>query len=437
MLLLLVLALPSGVALASPTSNADPSEFALETVYGRVLEGIRVVGNTRTHERVVLRELELGVGDIIDHALVEESVRRLRNLRIFTSVASRFDQTQAEGLTWILEVEERWTAIPIAKFGSGGGTRFFTLGAFDINTLGRFVELGAQYENLNGRNGGVTWFRNPRLFDRRLLLGYDLWFTAKNRELFDDDGDRVSAFSFEKTRFHVFVEKEFHRWLAVGTGFDYVEHDISEAHLSGRQRRRNRSAGFILPRSSEQLAFEWNARFGRLNYENYLVEGIQSDWLYRLAVEGAGSTETSNQLTIQTRAFARVFDDHNIGANLSLGHTTASLLQDQFFLGGLAEVRGYRDGQFVGSDFWRANLEYRLPSWESSWIVVQHVAFFDIGSAASSFSKTFERDTFQSVGAGLRIISPRVFRLNLRIDYARTLGTDPGGAFSIGLQQFF
>lgn len=100
-------------------------------------------------------------------------------------------------------------------------------------------------------------------------------------------------------------------------------------------------------------------------------------------------------------------------------------------------MRGYRDGQFVGKHFWRGNIEYRVPSWISRNLVLQHVAFFDIGNTGNTYSRIFKNETFNSLGVGLRIISPRVFRLNVRIDYARTFGRTTGGAFSFGLQQFF
>ena len=140
----------------------------------KTLVQVDVQGLIRTKKEIVLNELDVKVGQKLTQSDLKESYARLFNLRIFSKIEFELIQVESEKSKLVVKVKERWTLIPIAKVLGGGGTTQFTLGAFDINVFGEYIELGAQYENLNGSSGFVHWFRNPRLLGHRLRLGYDL-----------------------------------------------------------------------------------------------------------------------------------------------------------------------------------------------------------------------------------------------------------------------
>lgn len=423
------------MTLLGSAASADKAPF------GHKVLSIAVEGNTRTKDYVITRELEFSKGDILTKANYQESLRRLRNLRIFTQVNFRFKVSkQKKTVKVIVRIEERWTTLPILKGGDAGGTQFITVGAFDINFLGRYWEIGAQYESLNGEPAGVTWFRNPRLFGQRLLFGYDLWFVNRNRELFDNDStDPTRAFSLSKNRYHFFLKKELAWWLEPGLGIDYVQETVDQSLLDGEQQSKNSALGFNPSFESEQLFAELTLRLGRLNYNNYLVDGFQSDITFRTAQESLLSDSSETQITVQNRWFFELPHQQNVGLNFHLGSTDSRLLQNQFYVGGLSEVRGFTDGQFTGNNFWQANAEYRVPSYRSFLLVLQHVLFYDIGNTSNSLDRLFSNDEtpFQSIGTGVRFISPKVFRFNLRIDVAKSFGRVGDESIALGLQQFF
>lgn len=426
--------------------SAAETEKSEKSPVGRYLNDIQVHGNTRTKAYVILRELEFKKGDLLTEALIAESKRRLLNLRIFTSVdfSYQFLTQKKSGKKFVnltITVQERWTTLPILKAGDAGGTQFYTIGVYDINFLGRYLEIGAQYESLNGEPAGVTWFRNPRLFGERLLFGYDLWFINRNRELFDQAGsiDSTAAFSLEKNRYHFFLKKELAWWLELGIGLDLLQEEVNQDNLDDEQRAQNAQVGFDPTDESEQLFLEFTLRLGRLNFDNYLIEGFQTDIEFKTAQEGLLTDQSESRWTIQSRNFWKLPHLQNIGLNLKIGQTDTTLLQNEFFVGGLSEVRGFEDGQFRGNAFWQANAEYRVPSWTSPNFVLQHVFFYDVGNAGEKFSELFDEteESFHSLGTGVRLISPKVFRFNLRMDIAKTFGREGDSAFSIGLQQFF
>ncbi len=412
----------------------------------RILTRINVDGLNKTSESVVLSELDVTIGKELTPSDLGESFKRLYNLRIFSSIKFDLKKEGTNGTILTIHLKERWTLIPIAKAQGGGGITQFTLGAYDINSLGTFIEFGAQYENLNGNSGFVQWFRNPKLFGQRLRLGYDIWNVTRNRSLFTNsvpDGEvaeEIGGYTEHLERYNFFLDKEFVYWFNLGIGFERKRNVANTNDVSDEIRVKNDDNGIQMPGVLDEYAYYSYFRLGRLNYKNYLVDGFQSDWNFRIGDSGIGGNESSRRVTQTTRYFILLPYEQNIGFNFSLGHTNSDNFQNNFFVGGLSHVRGFQDGQFIGQNFWQANFEYRVTSLRFRHFIVQQNLFFDIGNVSDEFSHLFSnspKDPFQSIGTGVRIISPKIFRFNLRIDIAKAINYNKVTDISFGLQQFF
>lgn len=88
---------------------------------------------------------------------------------------------------------------------------------------------------------------------------------------------------------------------------------------------------------------------------------------------------------------------------------------------------------------WLANLEVRPTPPESPLWVLQGNLFADLSKTwdARSFGLEGFEHPFVSLGVGLRVILPRVYRGILRADCAWTQEPVRQFGLSIGLQQFF
>src|SRR5262245_43909900 len=133
------------------------------------VDAIRIVGLKRTSEGIVRRELGFKEGEEITKAQFDLAITRLWNMTIFAHVRGNV-VTEGSKHIVILEIEDRWTLVPLFSFGSGGGAFFLRLGLTDNNLGGRFLEGYALYENFNGYHGGLGYARDPRLLDQRLEL---------------------------------------------------------------------------------------------------------------------------------------------------------------------------------------------------------------------------------------------------------------------------
>jgi hemolysin activation/secretion protein len=115
---------------------------------------------------------------------------------------------------------------------------------------------------------------------------------------------------------------------------------------------------------------------------------------------------------------------------------------EQFSLGGIDTVRGYRENQLVTDNGVFGSIELRLPL-TSDPNTLQIAPFFDIGTTWNNQGLNPDPSTLASLGLGLRwLITPN---LSVRLDYgvplidSNTEGDtlqDSGFYFSIQYQPF-
>lgn len=165
----------------NPTYTANP-ETGLVDVTFNVTEGqrvyverINIVGNTRTVDRVVRREMALTEGDAFNRSLLERSRNNLRGLGFFKDVKVEEVRGTAPDRSVVnVTVEEQ----PTGELSVGAG--FSSVDSFVVN-------LGITERNFRGRGQNVVarveWgslrqqidfrFTEPKFLGRDLRAGFD------------------------------------------------------------------------------------------------------------------------------------------------------------------------------------------------------------------------------------------------------------------------
>jgi len=416
-----------GTALASDSSNSTKPT---------VVE-IEITGLWRTKEKVVRRELLFKENDTLTTKDLITSVQRLKNLQIFSKVIPLLKLKPDNKVKVILELEEKWTTIPYANLSAGGGTTYAYAGIYDINTFGKYIETGIQYDNWNGRHGGVVWMRDRRFLNKRLLLGLDLWSTKRARGLYTTDGESQGNYVLETKKFKLILKKEITQSFQLGAEVEINNSQIIENKTN--EITDNKTLD-LLANNQEHLAL-FNTVFielGKLNYDNYLVDGKFSKLGIKNSSQVLGSDISSTQFDWKNRVFWRLPYNGNAGLRFNAGWTNTQNIQYQYYIGGFNNVRGYYDGQFRSKTYAQFNAEYRIPSYRSSWLVLQHIFFIDAVSTGIEINDLKEQgNQFYSAGIGIRIISPKIYSFNGRIDIALITSGDSPSYLSFGSQQYF
>lgn len=424
-----LLALLVCMHLTMPVHAADPGPYRIAK--------IEFAGLGRTSESVVYREMTFEAGDVVEKPEIEESVQRLRNLGLFRTAEYRLAPVDDDSYELLITVDERWTLMPFGNIRFGGNLFSLTAGLFDINLLGLYYEAGLQYSRLGDTNSFLVWFHDPRFLNQRLLVGTDVAWTNRLRGFYDqDDGSFEGAYLRFRRQFRVFVNKEFENWLALGATFSGQFDEFSFGLLSEEGADEYLASFGSLPENTRLFTLSTTLRVGRINAFSYNFEGAR--FIQSIAHSDTiwGSTHRQTTLFSEVRGYARLPLKINLAGRAGFGTTTGDHIEQQFFVGGFGTLRGFIDSRFRGKHTWYSNAEFRIPSFDHPWFVLQHIAFLDAAGADDRPSQIWTVDG-ASTGLGLRLIIPKIFSFVARVDYAVSIVGNGASSLSFGAQQFF
>ncbi|MEC9347883.1 MAG: outer membrane protein assembly factor BamA [Pseudomonadota bacterium] len=162
------------------------------------VERVDIVGNTRTLDRVIRREIQLIEGDAFDTAKLDRSRRRLRGLDFFEKQDIRPEQGSAPDKAVLkVEVEEKSTGE--LSIGAGFSTTEAIIGDISIrerNFLGRGQDVRLSLSLSLRRREVDLSFTEPYFLGKPVAAGIDLFNTSIN---FQDE----SSFDQDTTGFRL------------------------------------------------------------------------------------------------------------------------------------------------------------------------------------------------------------------------------------------
>ena len=158
------------------------------------IERINIVGNTRTRDHVIRREIRLVEGDAYNPLLVDRAKKRLQGLGFFKAVEVKRRPGSAQDRV-VLDVEVVEQPTGELSFGAGYSTAEGVIG--DISLSERNLMGNGQFLRLR-LSGSIERlqidlsFTEPRFLDRNLAAGFDLFHKDLNQT-------RQSGFRHRKT----------------------------------------------------------------------------------------------------------------------------------------------------------------------------------------------------------------------------------------------
>lgn len=401
------------------------------------IQSIEIAGLSRTKEKVVRRELTFKEGDILTTDALLFSIQELKNLQIFAYVRPFLELQPDNKVNLRIELQEKWTIIPFFSYTAGGKTEHIKAGVYDINVLGKYVEVGVLYDNWNGEHGGIVWYRNPRFMRTRNLFGMDLHNTQVPVRLYNRDGEKTGSFVLKAEKFNLLYEVEISRLLRLGLLAEYsddmvhsIERFLSEDNYTFQKLSTNRH--------TKTLLNTFTITLGKLHYDIDIIKGKNSELLLSHSSTDLLSDFNFNKIKWINQAYWQLPWRSYIATNFTLAATDTGLIQQYYYVGGFQHIRGYFDGQYRNRSYWQVNAEYRIPSYRSKWIILQHVFFIDAINSANRINELnhFNNNVY-SAGFGIRLISPRIYSFNGRLDIALYTSGISQTSISLGTQHFF
>ncbi|MEO0293954.1 MAG: outer membrane protein assembly factor BamA [candidate division WOR-3 bacterium] len=372
---------------------------------------INVVGNDKTYDKVIRRNIVIYPGEIFQRNKVMHSYRNVFRLDYFSDIKIDMEFPTSDSIDLILKVTEKPTGYfsgSIAYSGSIGLTGGLNVTIPNFNGTGQVIsgafEKSLAYSKEEGkylRNMSFSWTQ-PWLFDTPTSFGFSLYNTY---------WERASYYSVKE-----------------------AGSSISLGRILNRERNLTSSLTYRLERQEVYASGEYKYLDSGLNWESSLYNTLVYDSrdskiaptigdYYSIGVKYAGGIlkgdRQYHKIILEGRKFKNIFAKELVIMNrtrigYALGREGKEVpLLERFLLGGVGEwgVRGYDNEvivpdlskKYIGGNFaFLNNLELRLNFADKGYGMI----FLDAGNCFKDLKEVDMTDLYYGVGIGFRVEIP-------------------------------
>ena len=394
------------------------------------VERIEIVGNTRTLDKVIRRELSVHEGDALNAYKIQRSIDKLEAMEYFDDVQVRQEDGSAEDKkVVVVSVKEKDSTAQI-KFGlsvndSDGFGGF--VGFVENNLMGTGKVLSTDIVWMQQHHGANIGLYDPRFFDQNVGAGIKIGVSDINRKKFERSSlrsffikpyiryainDHLShtvsySVSFNRRRFW---NESLNKWtneLADSYAIDAGKDDSRTVKLRNKDIRQDEYGKYTNCELSSVLFYHnvdnpydprygydisltnaYSGLLGNVKYFKNIIEGN----LYRPITEKItfilngqlghikeiSNTRSSDRFTLGGGQTMRGFDSYGIGTR-EIGAGEDIYDKDGKFL----HTRNSDGGSLGSTKYWTVSLMLKAPL-STKEMGINGVAFMDFGSAWGS-----------------------------------------------------
>lgn len=438
----MLVSIPNVQVSADGTLHIDISEG--------IVEDIVIVGNEKTKNYVITRELKLKKGKPFNKFLASRSMERLYNLGYFEDVNMKLLPGKTNEHDVIIEIDVIEQKTGIVTVGAGysdadGTVGIIELGDTNFRGTGDKVNLHWEFGGAgDGKNYTLSYTR-PWINDNGDSLGASIFNRIYEYDDYDANGDKVAEYDKRRkgwnlTWGHVSDEYRTNYFNFESSKESYDDHDGFETgEVMDKYLAKNNITDYhdsdwykaIMDNFGTTNSFTFTHVFD--NRDNYFnaSKGRRISFTAQWGGHGLGGDYDFYKFTAEGRFYKALGNGHILALRLMGGYIDGDVSYGNLFdLGGSDTLRGYEDDQFKGKKMYAATLEYRFPIAKK----VQGVLFTDAGSTwgidEGKIPWYTDDDSLNwSVGVGIRLQTPIG---PIRLDYGH--GDRNKFNFSFGTQ---
>ncbi|WP_302748342.1 outer membrane protein assembly factor [uncultured Dialister sp.] len=438
----MLVSIPNVQVSADGTLHIDISEG--------IVEDIVIVGNEKTKNYVITRELKLKKGKPFNKFLASRSMERLYNLGYFEDVNMKLLPGKTNEHDVIIEIDVIEQKTGIVTVGAGysdadGTVGIIELGDTNFRGTGDKVNLHWEFGGAgDGKNYTLSYTR-PWINDNGDSLGASIFNRIYKYDDYDANGDKVAEYDKRRkgwnlTWGHVSDEYRTNYFNFESSKESYDDHDGFETgEVMDKYLAKNNITDYhdsdwykaIMDNFGTTNSFTFTHVFD--NRDNYFnaSKGRRISFAAQWGGHGLGGDYDFYKFTAEGRFYKALGNGHILALRLMGGYIDGDVSYGNLFdLGGSDTLRGYEDDQFKGKKMYAATLEYRFPIAKK----VQGVLFTDAGSTwgidEGKIPWYTDDDSLNwSVGVGIRLQTPIG---PIRLDYGH--GDRNKFNFSFGTQ---
>jgi outer membrane protein insertion porin family len=380
---------------------------------------IDIIGNERTRDQVIRRELRIDEGELYSGSKLRRSRERLTNLQYFEEVKIDTKRRTEEGLMDLeVDVKEQSTG----QFTAGLGFSSIESVVFSASVSQRNLFGRGQSITLSGRIGSISQeflvdFREPWLFGQPILGGVSLY-----RRSFD-----FVTFDSLRTGFALSLGRAYGEFTRLSATYSFEVLKLSDLDPSASELLQEQAGTSVT--SSVTPRVVWDSRDNRFDP----TRGSLHSFEVQFAGLGPGTNRFFKVIGDATWYFPLpaaltgfVKGRFGIGEGYGGENLPAS---ERFFLGGVTTVRGFdfrdlgpqdREGNPLGGTSF---VQFNLEIGHSFGRLLRLVAFVDAGNVYDAREQFNFGELRRSAGMGIRLLTPVG---PVRLDWGFKLDRRPG-----------
>ncbi len=394
-----------------PLMDVDDKTKTVKLAY-RIVKGekwyvgrIEVSGNVKTKDKVIRREIPLAEGEVMNTLALKSAKERLSRLGYFSSVNIETKPAEDHYMDVFVNVEEQPTGSLMFGGGYASSESFGVMVQLSEKNLfgtGRSISLSGEFTAR--RVDYDLTFYDPYIFDKPISFSASSFKHKYEYDTFDEDSFGI-AFSFGKRVFNYYTR--------VSIGYDLRSVEISDVDDDAPdfiqdQEGSSLSSALIFSISQDTRNSALLPTRGFVRELSLKVAGLGGDYAYYKLI-------ANWERFIGLKKFIK---DSVFHVRFRLGFVNPlpwsnedRPIFERFYVGGQGSVRGFDtdeaspedDGEAIGgTKEFIANFEYLFPLVGG----LRGLVFFDTGAAFDNGQMISLGPMRQSVGAGLRIITP-------------------------------
>ena len=423
---------------------------------------INIVGNDRTHENVIRRELKIFPGDIFSREALIRSQREIFIMNYFSDVVPDIVPYSEDEVDVEITVKEKSSDRANLSFSISQTYGLIGGGGLEFNNFrGRGQQLRVSYQQgtnysiygtrTNAYKSASISFTDPWIFDSPNLVGFSIFYTERGYSssyyYYPYDLTQRGASLRWGRRFR-WPDNYFRgTWIFSGSKKEY--HNLNETYLEqvllGRDKTTNISLTQIISRDSRDAP-------------EFPTRGSVLSWSTTLAGWFLGGTEhfVKNifNLDFYTPTFWKLVLYNSVEVGLIQKIRDDSIIppDERFIMGGAGMVygtplRGYDDNAISpvplsatgstysywgGETMFKYTLEYRVPISENP--TIYGLLFAEAGNTWMNLKTTDPFNLRRSAGFGVRFYMPALGMIGVDLGYGFD-DIDPEGYSGHGIPE--
>lgn len=411
---------------AGAAADPDTEWKNLEPCYGCAIDSIVVTGNEHTKEIVILREMATKQGAVLDERLIRRDSAYLHGLGYFAEVSMAAEQRGAGRCRLRVSIVERPAVFmrvpyPVVNYDFQRGLSYGATWKIK-NFRGLGEDLALSGLTRKDREEGVSFsWSDPWFLGRRAPFRFDTYGYRRLGDPADVDEEYLKQLVGTSVGFGLPLTQSLVKqlWLKTNLSFERRKTKLTLADASGDYSGQFYFQNFVSVGaeleydSRDNRIAPFNGMFHRIRVRRFSsVSGPEQRYVFY------GLSDYFYVPTGEYRSFILGVD-----GDIREGDTPTYL---DMKLGGVRDIRGFRDDELRGTVKLVATLQYRarlvgtrvfrIPKIGKFDFTMNWVAFIDNGALMDDIRDAGGERFYSTGGLGVEIISP--FRDLIRLEMA-------------------